>query len=167
MPIVAQIWSQSATSCSARKRTTRGRAVVPEVSFRKCGVGPSHRIGVPSRCPMPFSPTRAAACTLASTASSSAPSICSPIGSGISPRRNSASKSPGHKTLLPSCTPTTAPRGRSVNSPWISRDSASISRKVRSTAPSLANTAAAPPCLATRWHHAVRMGFRGHRSIIG
>ena len=38
IPIVAQIWLQSASSCSPRKRTARGAAVVPEVSLRRDGM---------------------------------------------------------------------------------------------------------------------------------
>src|SRR5689334_18255117 len=37
MAIVSQIFSQSAKSCSLRKRTARGTAVVPEVNFNKAG----------------------------------------------------------------------------------------------------------------------------------
>src|SRR5262249_14507351 len=37
IPIVAQIWLQSARSCSPRNRITCGVAVVPEVSFNSIG----------------------------------------------------------------------------------------------------------------------------------
>ena len=37
MPIVSQMFSQSASNCSLRKRTARGAAVVPEVSFNSEG----------------------------------------------------------------------------------------------------------------------------------
>src|SRR5947209_17623113 len=37
IPLVSQIWSQSASNCSLRKQIARGAAVVPEVSFRSDG----------------------------------------------------------------------------------------------------------------------------------
>jgi len=37
MPIVSQMFSQSASNCSLRKRTARGAAVVPDVSFNSEG----------------------------------------------------------------------------------------------------------------------------------
>jgi hypothetical protein len=44
MPIVAQIFSQSARSRLAWKRTARGALVVPEVSLRNCGTGSGQHV---------------------------------------------------------------------------------------------------------------------------
>ena len=50
MPIVSQIFRQSASSCDSRNRTALGAPVVPEVIFRRSGFGLSQRMGERSKC---------------------------------------------------------------------------------------------------------------------
>ena len=49
MPIVSQIFRQSARSCDSRNLTALGAPVVPEVIFRRSGLGPSQRMGEQSK----------------------------------------------------------------------------------------------------------------------
>src|SRR5438128_5387998 len=45
MPIVSQMFSQSGSNCSLRKRIARGAVVVPDVSFSSEGRWPCQSIG--------------------------------------------------------------------------------------------------------------------------
>ena len=59
IPIVSQIWLQSASSCSLRKRIARGAAVVPEVSLsNRGGFVPQSIGGRPASASAPLSPGR-------------------------------------------------------------------------------------------------------------
>jgi len=49
IPIVLQIFWQSARSCDSRNRTALGAPVVPEVIFKRSGLGPSQRMGERSK----------------------------------------------------------------------------------------------------------------------
>jgi hypothetical protein len=48
IPIVLQMFRQSARSCDSRNRTALGAPVVPEVIFKRSGLGPSQRMGARS-----------------------------------------------------------------------------------------------------------------------
>ena len=106
IPMVSQIWVQSARSCSLRKRIARGAAVVPEVSFKSDGGFGPHSIGSwgNARRTMrssgvfaePAASTMAAARQIPSAASRSRSAMVCSMGSATSPWRRQARSNAGH-----------------------------------------------------------------------
>ena len=135
---------QSASSCVWRNRTALGAPVVPEVIFKRSGLGPSQRTGEQSKCWILFVRINPCAFVRCRILSNWAACRSASIGVTTSRRSQHASRSAGQHGSFPIAATTQSPAENADNRVRHSARSSSISRKVRRFLPSSEKIAVFP-----------------------
>ncbi len=164
IPIVSQIWSQSARSCSLLNRIVRGAAVVPEVNLRSNGALSSQCIVAAAvlsgRTLISLPPETAAATTAHAPQISSAAFFCCSLivcssGKTTNCLRKHASRIDGQSAWLPIWTAMTLPAPNVSIFSSKSRASSSICANARIISPSVLKIAGESFARVSVFSHAV------------